>query len=198
MWRRRSEEYSVLNIHRIGIKVPVRYVYEELLNWDGESVYWPNKLAKISRIEGQVENIQILFFGLKKFLFDIKGLFSKETTPLFSLDAIKFQHTPKQSDPDNARYLLYKCSGGYPIGIFSIYARSSIQEQNETEQTQLFFIVAFNFYGKKRWFYTHFINALWEKIHNRVTGNILNRIKLLFEWKFNTVIEDQSAGSENQ
>lgn len=110
-------EYSVLNMHRIGIKVPVRYVYEELLNWDGESVYWPNKLAKISRIEGQVENIQILLFGLKKFLFDIKGLFSIETTPLFSLDAIKFQHTPNQSDLDNARYLLYKCSGGYPIGV---------------------------------------------------------------------------------
>jgi len=185
-------EYSVLNIHRIGIEVPVRYVYEELLHWDGESVYWPNKLAKVSRIEGHLEHIQILLFGLNKLLFDLTSLFSRHITPLFKLDAIKFQHTPGQSDPDNARYLLYRCSGGYPIGIFSIYARSSIPEQNEKEQTQLFFIVAFNFYGKKQWFYTYLINALWKKIHNRVTGNVLNRIKELFESKFNSVIENQS------
>jgi hypothetical protein len=49
-------------------------------------------------------------------------------------------------------------------------------------------MVAFNFYGKKKWFYDGIINWIWEKIHNRVTANILNRIKEIFENKFNDTI----------
>ena len=183
-------DYTILNIHKIGIEVPVRYVYEELLQWDGTSDYWPNHMARVKRIEGDLKNIQIFLFGLEKVgwrrnvsnpLISIR--------PLFHMSAIKFKHTPVRSDADNARFILYKCSGGYPIGIFSLYVRSPIAENEEKEQAQLFSIIAFNFYGKKQWLFTHFINRIWENFHNRVTANILNRTKRIFEDKFQSAIE---------
>ena len=181
-------EYSVLNIHKIGIDVPVKYVFEELLQWDGNSNFWPNQLARVKRINGSLEKIVIYTLGLEKINF--WGVLSTgiKFKPLFNMSALKFQLTTPASDTDNARYLLYKCSGGYPIGVFSLYVRSSISEQNEIEKTQLFSLAAFNFYGKKSWFYNNLINPVWEKIHNRTTNNILNRMKTEFESKFNNSI----------
>ena len=119
--------YSVLNIHQIGIDAPVTHVFEELQKWDGDSKYWPNSIAKVARNENRLEDIQILLFGLSKYPFGIKnGLFGLKYIPLFNLNKIKFQELPDSSNFDNARYLLFKCSGGYPIGIFAMYARSSI------------------------------------------------------------------------
>jgi len=182
--------YDILNIHKIGIEAPVRYVFEELLNWSGDSTCWPNHIAAVERINGSIEHIQIFLFGRKKYPLGFnKGIFGLKYIPLFNLDAIKIQHLPDPSDFDNARYFLYKCSGGYPIGIFSIYARSSIAGQQEKEQTQLFLVVGFNFYGKEDWSDTHIIDNIWEKIHNRVTANIMNRFKQLCEWRFQKVRE---------
>jgi len=121
--------------------------------------------------------MDIHLFGRKKYPF---GIFS----PLFKLNAIRIQRTPASSDFDNARYLLYNCSGGYPIGIFAIYVRSSIPEQDETSQSQLFLGVGFDFYGKKKTSKFNLVNFLWAKVHNRVTANTLNRIKQLCEWRF--------------
>ena len=163
--------YSVLNIHRIGIEVPVMYVFGELLSWDGDSTCWPNHIATVDRLDGSLGKVRIFLLGLKK----IK--------PLFFLNAKKFQHFPGVSD-DNARYLLFDSSGGYPIGIFVMYVRSPIAEQNEREQTQLFFAVGFNFYGKVQRANFNVVNKIWEKIHNRVTANILNKLKKLCEWRF--------------
>ena len=178
-------EYSILNVHKIGIEVPVKYVFEELLQWDGTSDYWPNQLARVKRINGSLEKILIYTLGIEKLNFG--GLLANgiKFKPLFNMTALKFQITTPPSDTDNARYLLYKCSGGYPIGVFTIYVRSSISAEKETDKTQLFSLVAFNFYGKKSWFYNNLINPIWEKIHNRVTNNILNRMKTEFEDKFN-------------
>ena len=39
------DSYSILNIHQIGIKVPVRFVHEEMTEWDGDSRCWPNSIA---------------------------------------------------------------------------------------------------------------------------------------------------------
>ena len=178
------DEYSVLNIHKIGIDVPVKYVFEELLQWDGNSSYWPNKLAHVKRINGRLENILIYFLGLEKIKFWKLISNGIKIKPLFNMSAIKFQYTPSNSDADNARYLLYNCSGGYPIGIFTLYVRTSIAKQNELEKAQLFSLVAFNFYGRKNWFYSEIINPIWTKIHNRVTSNVLNRMKSEFENKF--------------
>jgi hypothetical protein len=184
----RVDEYSVLNIHKIGINVPVKYVFEELQKWDGNSSYWPNRIAHVKRINGKLENILIYFLGLEQIRFWKLEANRFQIKPLFNMTAIKFQHTPSYSDADNARYLLYYCSGGYPIGIFSLYVRSSIVEQYEFEKAQLFSLVAFNFYGRKNWFYSEVINPIWTKIHNRVTSNVLNRMKSEFENNFMTQV----------
>ncbi len=170
-------DYSVLNFHKIGVDTPVNVIFQELLNWNGDSTCWPNHVAKVFRIDDQIEEIDIRLFGIKKYPF---GWFS----PLFKLNSIRIQRTPAIVDLDNARYLLYNCSGGYPIGIFAMYVRSSIPEQNEMAQSQLFFAVGFDFYGSKKTTEFNLVNFIWEKIHNRVTANTLNRIKQLCEWRF--------------
>ena len=180
-------KYSVQNIHRIGIKVPVRYVFEELTQWDGDSSCWPNHIATVERIDGKLEHIKIFFLSRRKYPFGFKkSFFGFKYIPLFSLNAIKFQYFPGSAD-DNARYLLYSSSGGYPIGIFAMYARSSIAIQEEVEQTQLFFAVGFNFYGRESGKRISVINKIWEMVHNRVTSNVMNRFKQLCEWRFERI-----------
>ncbi|MHC4140818.1 MAG: hypothetical protein ACYTA3_00630 [Planctomycetota bacterium] len=176
------EGYAILNIHRIGIEAPAAYVFEELLEWDEVARCWPGHIAKLQRIEGSLEHIDVLLFGRRKPLLGLKSkLFGLNVAPLFKMVALKRQEAPSPSDLDNARYLLYKCRGGYPIGIFFLYVRSSIAEEGETEETQAFMVVGFNFYGRKDWPRTHIINRVWERIHNRVTSNVLNRLKRLCE-----------------
>lgn len=189
------DRYTVLNVHRIGIEAPVSYVFNELLNWNGDSTCWPNHIAKVERIDDAIEEIRILPFGWKHYPLNFrKSFFGMKFIPLFFLNSIRVKRVPDAFDFDNARYLLYKCSGGYPIGIFMMYVRSSIAEMGETAQSQLFFTVGFNFYGKEyrsRW---SFLNGIWEKVHNRVTANVLNRIKQLSEWR----IEKMERGANLQ
>jgi len=178
-------QYSVLNVHRIGIEVPVRYVFEELLKWEGDSTCWPNNIARVHRLEGRLEHILIYLFGRKNYPFGFKkSLFGLKYIPFFILSAIRIQHMPTSCDHDNARYLLYETSGGYPIGIFCMYVRSPIADLEEDEQAQLFFAVGFNFYGKHSDPNLNIFNKIWEKVHNRVTANILNRFKQFCEWRF--------------
>ena len=185
------DRYSILNVHQIGIEAPVSYIFNELLNWNGDSTCWPNHIAKVERIDEDIENIRILPFGWKNYPFGLqKSFFGLSFIPLFSLNSIRIKRFPDAFDFDNARYLLYKCSGGYPIGIFLMYVRSSIADMGETEQSQLFFSVGFNFYGKEYKSTWSFVNRIWEGIHNRVTANVLNRIKQLSEWR----IEKMEAG----
>lgn len=173
-------QYSVLNLHKIGIEAPAQHVFNELLDWNGDSTCWPNYIAQVYREDGMLERIQILLFGKRRWPF---GIFS----PLFNLTAIRIQKTPSLSDSDNSRYLLYNCSGGYPIGIFSMFVRSSIPEENETGQSQLFSGVGFDFYGKKSKSRFRPVSIVWEWIHNRVTANTLNRFKQLCEWRFEKI-----------
>ncbi|MBC8147740.1 MAG: hypothetical protein H8E98_07115 [Bacteroidetes bacterium] len=179
------DEYKLLNIHRIGIEAPASYVFEELLNWDGDSTCWPNNITKVHLPDGSLEKVQILLFGLKKHLFGLKnGIFGFHFLHLFDMDAIKIQRVPAPFDFDNARYMLFKCKGGYPIGVFSMYVRTSIHERGEQEMSQFFIMVGFNFYGKKSLSKVAWFNKIWEAIHNRVTANVANRIKLLCEWRY--------------
>jgi len=182
-------QYAILNIHRIGIEAPVRFVFEEFLKWGGDSTFWPNHIARATRVDGRLEHIQIYLLGRNRSLFGLKnGFLGLKFIPLFDLNAQNFQQVPSPSESDNARYLLYRCSGGYPIGIFSIYVRSPIAGQGEVDETQVFFIVGFNFYGKKDWPHARIVNPVWEMIHNRVTNNVLNRFKHLCEAKFQSVV----------
>ncbi len=179
------DEYSVLNIHRIGVEAPASYVFDELLKWNGDSTCWPNHLARVNLQDGKLEKIKIFLFGLKKHLFGLKnGLFGIHFLHLFDMDAIAIQRIPAPFDFDNARYLFYRCSGGYPIGVFSMYVRTSIPERGEKEMSQLFFMVGFNFYGKERYAKINIFNKLWEFVHNRATANIAGRFKQLCEWDF--------------
>jgi hypothetical protein len=189
------DQYTILNVHHIGIEAPVSYIFNELLNWNGDSTCWPNHIAKVERIDNDIETIRILPLGWKKYPFGFqKSFFGFSFIPLFCLNSIRVKRVPDAFDFDNARYLLYKCSGGYPIGIFMMYVRSSIADVGETEQSQLYFSVGFNFYGKEsstRW---NIFSGLWEGIHNRVTANVLNRIKQLSEWR----IEKMEAGTYSE
>ena len=107
------DRYSILNVHQIGIEAPVSYVFNELLNWNGDSTCWPNHIAKVERINEDIEKIRILPFGWKKYPFRFqKSFFGLSFIPLFSLNSIRIKRFPDAFDFDNARYLLYKCSGG--------------------------------------------------------------------------------------
>lgn len=190
-------KYSILNIHKIGIDAPVRYVFEELMNWDGDSTCWPNHIATVERVAGRLEHIRIFLFGRRKMPAGFKKIGSAlNVIPLFDLNARKVHDTPDSTEPDNARYLLYRCSGGYPIGFFSIYIRSSIRDQGEIEPTQMFMVVGFNFYGREEWSKTRIINRIWEKIHNRVSTNVMNRFKQYCEWQFQK-LQDGLEGRSN-
>jgi hypothetical protein len=183
------ENYSILNVHQIGIHVPVRFAHEEIMLWSEDSPFWPNHIATIESVDGSLERIRILLFGratrvLRRWVKRLAPNFGT----LFRLTALKIQREPHKSDLDNARFALYECGGGYPIGIFFLYVRSPIQFRGESDTSQLFFAVGFDFYGRQRW--PRFAARAWEKIHNRVTANILNRFKLLCEAEFRDYTSD--------
>lgn len=180
-----TNNFSVLNIHQIGIDAPVHYIFDELARWNGDCSFWPNQLAKVDRIKNDLKKIRILPFGWKRYPFPFrKSFFGLKLIPLFKLKALRIKNNPDSFDSDNARYLLYQCSGGYPIGIFAMYVRSSIAEMGESNTSQLIVGVSFNFYGRKNWHKNRkLINKLWEWVHNRVTSNVLYRLKQLSEYR---------------
>lgn len=186
--------YSVLNVHKIGIDAPVHHIFSELMSWNGDSTCWPNHIAEVRRIDDDIENIKILPFGWEKYPFGFKKSFlGLRFIPLFNLKAIKIKAVPDTGDSDNARYLLYECSGGYPIGFFALYVRSSIPEEGETEMSQLFCGVGFDFYGRKNWANRHVIVKLWTLIHNSVTRNVLNRFRQLCEWRMEKTMKGNKS-----
>lgn len=179
------DKYSVLNIHRIGIEAPATFVFEELLKWNGDSSCWPNHIARVTLRNNELEHIKVNLFGWPSDPFNQKkGIAGFQLFHLFNLNAIKIQATPDPFDFDNARFLLYKCSGGYPIGVFLMYVRSSIPERGEKEMAQLFMVVGFNFYGNSKLTQINIINKTWEAVHNRATTHIMNKFKQLSEWRF--------------
>jgi hypothetical protein len=161
----------VLNIHTIGIEAPARHVFEELLVWDGDSTCWPNNVAAAERVGGTLDEIRVSLLGIR-------------WLPLFSLRSLKLQSAPDTGGGDNARYLLYECGGGYPIGMFCLYVRSSRAAMGESGKAQFFLAVGFDFFGRRDWSRQNLIHRFWAAIHNRVTANVLNRFKQLCEWHF--------------
>ena len=177
--------YSILNIHQVGIEAPGRTVFDRLMGWDGESSYWPNHLARATRLDAGMHRIDIHLFGWRRFL-------GWKVKPLFRLEAVRILVEPGPTDPDNHRYVMFRCEGGYPIGHFIMYVRSSIATRGETEPTRLFLAVGFNVYGRRRLARAgpaRLVTALWEMLHNRVTSHVLHRLKVL--------CEDEVHGIEN-
>ena len=183
------DRYSILNIHQISIRAPVRFVHEEMLEWNGDSPYWPNHLATVESIDGDRRHIKIRFLGRLTQPIS-RWIRRPELGILFRLQALRFQNNP-DPDFDNARYFLYDCSGGYPIGIYFQYVRSPVAYQGEREETQLFFVVGFDFYGQQRW--PAWASRMWEKVHNRVTANILNRFQKLCHAGFQEFTSDSEV-----
>ena len=182
--------YSVLNIHRIGIQVPVRYVFDEILRWDGDSTCWPNHVAEVERLRGGIDHISVFLFGQRQYPFGRKHRFlGLRYIPLFNLTVTRSQRQADTTEADNARFVLFRSTGGYPIGHFCMFTRSPIQALGETEMTQLFLMVGFDFYGKKSIWGGGLVKTGWEAVHNRVTANIMNRFKQLCEWRFHRVEE---------
>lgn len=153
-------EYSVLNVHRIGIEAPAPHVFFRLMQRDATEVCWPNHLARFKRDDPT----RIRLLGLRRWR-------------LFNLTQVAGGPSTVGDDCQ----VIFRCSGGYPIGIFAIYARPSIPESGESGDAQLVFVVSFDFYGKKQWFGSGLVRRIWAAIHNRATGNILNRFKRLCE-----------------
>lgn len=185
------DRYSVLNIHRIGIDAPVKYVFEEFFSEDMESRCWPDHVATQKRPLDGVEEIHVVLCGrMQRFYAAAKRLFGESVGTLFRMTLLRSRHFPDPADFDNARYLLYSCGGGYPVGILGIYVRTTLPSRGETGTSQFFFVVGFNFYGRRAWPGIRAINRLWESVHNRVTDHVLNRFKRLCEARFDEVQEE--------
>lgn len=184
-------QYSVLNIHRIGIDAPVRYVFEEIVRWRGNSPYWPNHIATLQILDEKPEDVRVVLLGrsVGGWLVSVTG---GRLGTLFEMHSRTVRRVPADFDLDNARYFLWDCSGGYPIGIFSVFARSAIAALNEVEPTQLFFAVGFNPHGRRFLSRIRPVRGTWEAIHNRVTANVLNRFKRLCEVGFEAARGDVS------
>jgi len=179
--------YSILNIHRIGIEAPVGLVFEEALKWNGSSPCWPNHIATVESADEAGVAFRIMLLG--SWTKWLRGRFSESESNLgllFRLTEIKRQVDP-HPDLDNARYLLYECGGGYPIGILCIYVRSSLSSLGEQEQSQVFFAVSFNFFGRGPNRVTRGLSRVWQRLHNRVTANVLERFKQICEAEFERI-----------
>lgn len=171
-------DYSVLNIHRIGIAAPIDVVWRALSEWQPSGGYWPNHLAEAVLRRNLPNHIEIFLLGRRTSLFGLRnGFLGLNFIPLFHMDILKRQAVPSPEDPDRTRYLIYSCSGGYPMGVFSIYVRSPIATEEEHDPAQLIVIVSFDFFGWKNWLGTFVVRPIWESVHNRVTANWLNRFK---------------------
>jgi hypothetical protein len=168
----------MLNIHKIGVDAPVQYLFDEIMKWNGDARCWPNNVAHVKLMDEKLETIHV--YLLKPLLVGKKRIGLR----LFNLKILRIQHTPSIGDYDNSRYILYQCSGGYPIGIFSMFVRSSIRDMEEQELSQLFIVTSFNFYGSRNLSRIRFIRNIWGSVHNRVTANVANRFKELCEWRF--------------
>jgi hypothetical protein len=181
-------EYDVLNIHGIPVSAPAQLVFDELRRETAAETCWPRHLAALEQVGGGTECVRVFLLNRRKSLFGLRsGFLGLDFIPLFQMDLLKVQDTPGPLDVDNARFLLYACSGGYPIGFLGIYVRSSVASRGEAGTSHVFFVVTFDFYGRKSWPGWRLVRPAWEWIHNRATANILNRFKQLCEARFDEI-----------
>ncbi len=173
--------YSILNIHRIEIDAPVETVFDEVERWSGGSPCWPDHIATIEEYPGEQDGLRVVAFGRTPIMRGLRRIFGPQLGTLFRMSVVEARRIPDAADADNARFFLWRCSGGYPIGVFSIFVRSGIPERGEPEATQMFFAVGFNPFGRKLLGRIRPFRTLWQSVHDRVTSNVMNRFKRLCE-----------------
>ena len=176
--------YSVLNIHRIGIDAPVEVVFEEVERWNGGSYTWPDHIATIEEIPGEKDGFRVVVLGHTGVVRWLRKRLGRQFGTLFRATVAEARRVPNAQDLDNARFFLWNCSGGYPIGVFSIFVRSSIPERGENESTQVFFAVGFNPFGRAFLGRIGPVRTAWQFVHDSVTSNVLNRFKRQCEDSF--------------
>ncbi len=64
-----TNQYTILNINKIGIEAPVNHIFNDLMHFKGSPSCWPNHIAKVDQINNNLENIRILPFGWKSYPF---------------------------------------------------------------------------------------------------------------------------------
>lgn len=171
--------YAILNIHRIGVDAPVPFVFEQFRTWEPRSVWWPNRIARLEAVDRELSDIRVYLLDRRKPLLGLKApFFGLNVVPLFSMQVLKVRDEPAADGVEVPRYTVYRCGGGYPVGVVIVYVRPPFPQEPERQPSQVFFAVGFNFYGREDWPRRHLVNSVWERIHNRVTGNVLNRFKL--------------------
>ena len=112
------------------IEAPVSVVFDRLSQWGLGAPFWPHRLAVVERQSDRLDHMRVLLCGWPELPFGLGNrLLGFRVVPLFRLHAMRIQATPAQ--PDNARYLLYECSGGYPIGLLALYVRTAIAEEGK-------------------------------------------------------------------
>lgn len=188
--------YAVLNLHRIAVDAPIRFVFDELQRAEVAAGCWPNHLAELERVDGGIDHLRVHLLGQRGAPFGLRYLLrAVGLVPLFQLDKLRFREVSGPLDLDDACFRLYACSGGYPIGICSVYTRPSVPAAGEAGQSQVFFLVSFDFYGRKGWLGSRIVAGAWEAVHNRVTSNMLNRFKQLCEARFRQVTRRATVGN---
>jgi len=171
-------DYNLLNIHQIGIEAPAQFVFNELIKWNSDSCWWPNHIARVNVLDSEQSKINIFLFGKLSLKRNVKTRSPGfHLLRLFNLTLIKKEGNIENKSKENIHYLLYKCSGGYPIGVFSLFTRDSDPDKNESNKSQLFMMVSFNPHGIKLLSKIKLVTKIWELIHNRVASNSLYRIK---------------------
>ncbi len=176
--------YSILNIHQIGIDAPVEVVFEEVERWNGGSYCWPDHIATIEEIPDEQDGFRVIFLGQTRIMRWLRMRLRPRFGMLFRATVVEARRVPDVRDVDNARFFLWNCSGGYPIGVFSIFVRSAIPERGEAERTQMFFAVGFNPYGRPLLGRIGPVRKAWQYVHDSVTSNVLNRFKRQCENSF--------------
>ncbi|MHC4940340.1 MAG: hypothetical protein ACYTHK_15455 [Planctomycetota bacterium] len=149
------DDFAVLNIHRIGIEAPPERIMEVIREGEAREFCWPNHLARVRPDGSAASRVSLLGFRF---------------WTLFRL-------TPMDPDEADANHLLFRSHDGYPIGVFAMFVRPSVRELGEVRESQFFFVVSFNFYGRRHGRFARFLHRIWERIHNRATGNILGRLR---------------------
>ena len=52
-------DYSVLNIHQIGIEAPTTFVWDALTRWRPDGGYWPNTIARAVFAGNRPDHVEV-------------------------------------------------------------------------------------------------------------------------------------------
>ena len=51
--------YKMLNLHQVGVEAPASHVFDELMQWSGDAICWPNHIARVELQDDKLDNIKM-------------------------------------------------------------------------------------------------------------------------------------------